>query len=262
MTVLGCSAPCRDRNRWRPIANELRHRIAVGHYVPGERLPTNAELRERHGVSGQTVQHAINALRNEGLVITRPGLGWYVRKSPEVVRLVRRPEPLHHERGHFTTSSPIFFGSETADWVPEVRTVLRFTRPTAGVAADLRISQDSEILARERTMTEGGEVLALATSYFSRSLTRGTVIESEDTGPGGVFACLHQLGYRVSRHVERVTSGSMEDEEAVRFGRIDRPIVFRIARATISGHVVLGVIHIVALAERFELCYELPTTGA
>jgi hypothetical protein len=34
--------------------------------------------------------------------------------------------------------------------------------------------------------------------------------------------------------------------------------VFRLVRITSGRTAVLGVIHIVVLADRFELCYELP----
>ena len=93
---------------------------------------------------------------------------------------------------------------------------------------------------------------------FARSLTRGTVIESVDTGPGGVLACLLELGHHVTSHIERVTVGLAEDEEAHRFARADRPVVIRVERATLSRSRVLGMIRIAVLADRFELCYELP----
>ena len=38
----------------------------------------------------------------------------------------------------------------------------------------------------------------------------------------------------------------------------DPPVVFRVVRITLGRSTVLGVIHIVVLADRFELCYELP----
>jgi GntR family transcriptional regulator len=107
-------------------------------------------------------------------------------------------------------------------------------------------------------MSDGDDVVALATSYFPRAITRGTVIETADTGPGGVFACLLRLGHEVVRHVEGVTAGVARDDEARRFGRPDPPVVVRLVRVTASRTGVLGVIHIVVLADRFELCYELP----
>ena len=124
---------------------------------------------------------------------------------------------------------------------------------SARIAAELRIEQGAEIFVRERTIYEAGEVVALATSSFPRSLTRGTVIEAADTGPGGVFVCLLRLGHDVIRHLERVTAGIARDDEARRFGRLDPPVVVRVVRITSGRTSVLGVIHIVVLADRFEL---------
>ena len=149
-------------------------------------------------------------------------------------------------------------GAEDDAWLHNVVTVLRHDVASARIAAELRIEPGAEILVRERTMSEDGEVVALVSSYFPRTLTRGTVIETADTGPGGAFACLVRLGYDVIRHVERVTAGLAHDDEVRRFGRADPPMVVRVVRITSSRASVLAVIHIVVLADRFELCYELP----
>jgi GntR family transcriptional regulator len=240
--------PASDRNRWRPIAADLRRKIRAGTYAPGDRLPSSADLQERHRVSGQTVQHAMNSLRSEGLVETRPGLGWFARKAPDVMLLPRRPQPGRRVPGD------AWLGCSAERVVTEVRPDVA----SSWIANELRIEQGAEILVRERTMYEAGEVVALVSSYFPRSLTRGTVIEAAHTGPGGVFACLLRLGHDVVRHVERVTAGIACDDEARRFGRADPPVVVRVVRITSDRASVLGVIHIVVLADRFELSYELP----
>jgi GntR family transcriptional regulator len=229
------------RNRWRPIAAELRAQILSGAYSPGDRFPSSAALRDRYRVSGQTIQHAMNSLRVEGLVETRPGLGWFTRKPPDLVRLPRRPDPGRR----LAADAWLGCGGEDDCWLQDVVTVIRYARASDHIAAELRIAPGDEILVRERTMFEQGEVVALAASYLPRSLTRGTVIESADTGPGGIFACLLRLGHDVIRHVERVTAGIAHGEEVRRFGRADPPLVFRVVRITSGRSTVLGVIHIV-----------------
>jgi GntR family transcriptional regulator len=243
-----CTAGGRsDRNRWRPIAAALRAQIRAGAYGPGDRLPSSADLQAEYRVSGQTVQHAMNALRTEGLLETRPGRGWFVASPPQVVRLAR----LTHPQGQVAGKSWTGCGAH-------VMTVLREEDASVALAAELRVAPGTEVWVRERTMRDAGEVVALATSYYPRSLTRGTVIETADTGPGGGFACLLRLGHEVVRHVERVTAGIAADDETRRFGRSDPPVVFRVVRITLGRSTVLGVIHIVVPADRFELSYELP----
>ncbi|HEX6969725.1 MAG TPA: GntR family transcriptional regulator [Micromonosporaceae bacterium] len=63
----------------RQIAGELRARIRRGDWGPGERLPSIPAIAEMFGVAKQTVQRAIDQLRVEGTLITKPGSGTYVR---------------------------------------------------------------------------------------------------------------------------------------------------------------------------------------
>lgn len=63
----------------RQIAAALRQRIRSGDLPAGDRLPSIPALAESYGVAKQTVQRAIDQLRVDGLLITRPGSGTYVR---------------------------------------------------------------------------------------------------------------------------------------------------------------------------------------
>ena len=63
----------------RQIAAKLRLRIRRGEWAPGERLPSIPAIAESYGVAKQTVQRTIDQLRIEGLLITRPGSGTFVR---------------------------------------------------------------------------------------------------------------------------------------------------------------------------------------
>src|SRR3954449_5160380 len=63
----------------RQIAAQLRERIRRGDWQPGERLPSIPAMGEMFGVAKQTVQRAVDQLRVEGVLITKPGSGTYVR---------------------------------------------------------------------------------------------------------------------------------------------------------------------------------------
>src|ERR1700760_3939578 len=61
------------------IADDLRGKIASRDIRPGDPLPSELELRDHYQASRNTVLDAIRKLKDEGLVETRPGQGWYAR---------------------------------------------------------------------------------------------------------------------------------------------------------------------------------------
>lgn len=75
---------------WAAIARQLREDIAEGRYAPGDKLPTEAQLSERHSVNRHTVRHALSALVDEGLVRTRRGAGAFVAARPADYPLGKR----------------------------------------------------------------------------------------------------------------------------------------------------------------------------
>lgn len=66
----------------RQLAQQLRGAIAQGAYKPGDRLPGEPELAERHGVSRITARQALMHLVREKLVVRRQGKGTFVAEPP------------------------------------------------------------------------------------------------------------------------------------------------------------------------------------
>lgn len=74
-----------DRDSPIPIYFQLmRHfkqLIEIGELAPGDRLPTESELCERHHISRAPVRRALTDLAREGFVYRRPGQGTFVTDS-------------------------------------------------------------------------------------------------------------------------------------------------------------------------------------
>ncbi|MGW2515049.1 GntR family transcriptional regulator [Streptomyces scopuliridis] len=74
--------------RWRRAAARadaaaLTADIEAGRIKPGERIPSESELCERHGVARETVRRAVRVLRERGVVETEWGKGTFVRDRSE-----------------------------------------------------------------------------------------------------------------------------------------------------------------------------------
>jgi GntR family transcriptional regulator len=68
--------------RYRAIADELRQRVESGELAAGALLPSESELSGAYDVSRVTVRKALDILRDEGLVDSRQGFGWFVATDP------------------------------------------------------------------------------------------------------------------------------------------------------------------------------------
>jgi GntR family transcriptional regulator len=62
---------------WRQIAQIYRDRIESGELAPGARLPSIRSISQEYEVATTTAQKVLEALRDEGLVITSP-MGTFV----------------------------------------------------------------------------------------------------------------------------------------------------------------------------------------
>jgi GntR family transcriptional regulator len=64
--------------RYRDIADDLRQRVEGGEFSAGRVLPSESELSGAYSASRVTIRKALEALRDEGLVDSRQGFGWFV----------------------------------------------------------------------------------------------------------------------------------------------------------------------------------------
>lgn len=64
--------------RYLEIADDLRRRLAAGELAAGRVLPSESELGGAYAASRVTVRRALEVLRDEGLVDSRQGFGWFV----------------------------------------------------------------------------------------------------------------------------------------------------------------------------------------
>lgn len=88
--------------RYLAVKNHLRARIASGHWVAGDLLPSEAELTRSFGVSRMTVNRALRELAAEGLVQRVQGVGSFVAELHRIASTLTVRD-IHEEiaaRGH------------------------------------------------------------------------------------------------------------------------------------------------------------------
>lgn len=68
--------------RYLDIAAALRTRISNSEFGAGRLLPSEADLSREYGASRVTVRKSLEALREQGLVDSRQGFGWFVATDP------------------------------------------------------------------------------------------------------------------------------------------------------------------------------------
>jgi GntR family transcriptional repressor for pyruvate dehydrogenase complex len=76
----------------RGLFEQLAEQIKSGRLAPGSRLPTDEALTRAARVSRTVVREAVAALRAEGLVVTRQGVGAFVSAEPQRAPFRLEPE--------------------------------------------------------------------------------------------------------------------------------------------------------------------------
>ena len=186
--------------RYLDLADDLRTRIAAGQVGA---LPSEAELGEEHGVSRVTVRRALELLRDEGLVASRRGSGWFVVSDP-----VRQP------LGRVTT---IEAALEAAGARPE-RRVLEFGFEPAApeIAKALGLPADAEVLRVARLNLADGEPFALVTVWLPETL--GAHVSRADVERATFYDLLPLHGVETGRIVQTITATAADRVEARRLG--------------------------------------------
>ena len=138
--------------RYLDLADALRARIAARDVGAGGALAAESELAREYGTSRVTVRRALDLLRQEGLVTSRRGAGWFAAVDP-----VRQP------LGRVTT---VEAAVEAAGARPG-REILAFgfVEAPPAVADALQIDRGAEVLRVERVNLADDEPFALVTVW-------------------------------------------------------------------------------------------------
>jgi GntR family transcriptional regulator len=154
----------------RQIAEALKVRIRAGEWGAGERLPSIPALAEGYGVAKQTIQRSIDQLRVEGVLITRPGSGTYVRGTR------RRLNRL--SRGRYGTRRG-YHADLAARYRQQLVAAGRSPAPPE-VADVFGVPAGSPLVRREYLVrSDEGQPVELGASWFRLADAENTPLEQE-----------------------------------------------------------------------------------
>lgn len=81
---MGKLDPNDSRAPYVQVANGLRNAIAHGQFAPGAQLPSHQAVADDYGVSVGTVKSAFALLRDHAVIVSRQGVGAFVRTDLDV----------------------------------------------------------------------------------------------------------------------------------------------------------------------------------
>ncbi|MEN3309529.1 MAG: GntR family transcriptional regulator [Micromonosporaceae bacterium] len=189
----------------RQIAAALRAQIRRGDWGPGERLPSIPAIAQLFGVAKQTVQRTIDQLRIEGLLITKPGSGTYVRGTRRKLnRLSRGRYGIH--RGYHADLA--------ARYRQQLVEVAR--APAPGEIADAYgVPAGTELLVRRHLVRTQDSPVEVGASWLRVADARGTSLERHEAFGRPLYQEVEEVtGRRYRSATDQVTARLPNREEA------------------------------------------------
>ena len=230
------------QTRYQAIADDLRSRIAAGAVGAGRLLPSESELSADYGASRVTVRRALEALRSEGLVESRQGLGWLVAA-----------DPLRQTLGRLGTIE----AQLAAEGRRSERLVLEFGFGPAPARARRRLDAGDVLTVRRLNLADG-EPFALVTVWCPESL--GAELSRADVERSPFYEL---IGVPLGGATQTIAAGAATADEAAPLGVPEGSPVLRCERVTrdVRGAVVLVSEHVFP-AHLTEFVVDIPHVDA
>ena len=187
--------------RFTEIAQDLRERVALGDVSRDGALESETEMCARYGVSRPTVRRALELLRDEGLLQSRQGAGWFVIGSA-----IHQPLAL----GTFRHAGSAL--AESGATVCREVTEFSFVTAPPGAAAVLGLPSGSSVLHVRSVRRVDGESLDVAHEWVPESFAAR--VSRADAVDPGVWGSLSRGGHPIATVRQTITAGVASDADA------------------------------------------------
>jgi GntR family transcriptional regulator len=206
------------------IAGNLRESIRTGQYRPGDPLPSTNELADAEGVAPMTVRAAYSQLIGEGLVISVPRKGFYVRERLRMTWHMnqwqdpKRLDGLPVDGWTADVKAAGYSGRQTIS-IGKVAGRHPIAGHTIGELLGLESSAPVAVRNRMRYIGPGPDKPAtdpesIADSYYPYALVRDTAITEPESVNTAVL--LRQLGAGLHHYKDELIPRMATREESTR----------------------------------------------
>lgn len=166
------------------IYNELRQRIESGELGPGARLETEMELRQRYGVSRETVRRALSLLESDGYITRKVSSGTFVRAQ----KAQYAPSSYHES----FTEQMRRLGKQPSS---EIRSIEMLTELPPQISGALQLHSGERVYCVKRVRLADSIPMAYEIAYIRQSLCPNLhTLLLEDTS----LYCLYEDHYHLS----------------------------------------------------------------
>ncbi|MFF4430729.1 GntR family transcriptional regulator [Streptomyces sp. NPDC001513] len=216
--------------KYQRIADALRAAIRSGEYGPGDRLPGENDLMATYEVARMTARQALGVLQNEGLAEARKGAGVFVRAFRPLRR--RGIQRLAHEQWGAGRS---IWSTDTEDRELVVDQIeVREEEANNRISDALGLPPGTRVWTRSRRFVLDGKPVLFAMSYLPSDVVADSAITQVDTGPGGTYARLAELGHGPVHFREEIRSRMPSVDEAGRLALSMGTPVIQIVRTAFA----------------------------
>jgi GntR family transcriptional regulator len=245
------------RPRFAQIADVVRDRIERGVYAAGSPLPSEPELSREFGVSRVTINRAVGLLRGEGLVRVLRGRGTFVRAIPVITRsATKRFGDRDRGRGAFDVEVRAL-GLE-----PRHEVLVERVAASGRAAELLGVTPGAELVVRRRKFYASDEPVQLADSYLPAELAEKAGVTEPETGPGGTYSRLADVGRAPVHFVEMVSCRGARSTEADFLGiEPNQPVMDVLLIAADDRNVPVSVTQHVMAGHQWQLRYDWTDRG-
>ncbi|MCY0922861.1 GntR family transcriptional regulator [Streptomyces sp. H27-G5] len=239
--------------KYKRIAERLRSAIEGNLLQPGDQLPSENALAREEDVSALTARAALKELKKSGLIESRVGAGIFVRQPFTPVRR-HGNQMLAKER--WGSSASIWSTDEDRDLAVDQLQVSEVAAPPR-IAGILGLGEAETACLRSRRFVISGRPVLLSRSFLPQAVVTGSAITQPDTGAGGTYARLAELGQSPVRFREelRVRMPSAEEAELLELTP-DSSVIQLVRTAWTADRRAVEVNDMVLDAEVYVLDYE------